>query len=74
MTDRADHDREDAKVTPLRATLRNKEARLARMRRRFENAHPLAPPPRRQGLSVKLLVLAFALAAAMAWLALLIAR
>lgn len=59
----------DERVTPLRTSHRDKEARLAKMRARFDDAHP-AGKRRKIGLPAgKALLVALAIAALMIWLA-----
>lgn len=57
------------KVIPLRPSPRRKEARLANLRGRFEQAHPDAVPRKHGGGSGRALVLALAIAALMIWFA-----
>lgn len=55
-------------VTPFRAPHKTKEARLARMRERFEQAHPLPANDRRHPASGKAVIVAIAIGVLMIWL------
>ncbi|MCB1888493.1 MAG: hypothetical protein KDH20_12880 [Rhodocyclaceae bacterium] len=56
-------------VTPLRPTHESKEARLARMRDRFEQAHPATSARPKAGGSAKALLVFIAIGLLMIWLA-----
>ncbi len=56
-------------VTPFRSSHRSKEARLARMRERFEQAHPVRLHQRKRAGSPRTLLLLIAIALLMIWLA-----
>ena len=55
-------------VSPFRAPHKTKEARLARMRERFEQAHPLPAGSKRHPPSGKALLVAIAIGVLMIWL------
>ncbi len=56
-------------VTPLRTTHQTREARLARLRGRFEQAHPAASSAPKRGSSARALVVFIAIGVLMIWLA-----
>ena len=56
-------------VTPLRPSHQSREARLARMRGRFEQAHPEASRAPRRGGSARALLVFIAIGLLMIWLA-----
>jgi len=56
-------------VTPFRTPHRSKEARLARMRERFEGAHPVSSHQRNRAGSPRALVLLIVIALLMIWFA-----
>ncbi|MCB1917996.1 MAG: hypothetical protein KDG52_20080 [Rhodocyclaceae bacterium] len=55
-------------VTPFRAPHKTKEARLAKMRERFEQAHPLPADDKRYPASPKALLVAIVIGVLMIWL------